>query len=379
MQVMLADESRAVRSITRGALQLTRYSGESIVEADGGTALLTWLHTRPAGPAFAVVDWDLPGMNGLALMDVLEELGAVDQLGVLFCVNRSQAPLAETAVRRGARGVIVRPFSDEEFRAQVEAIAAREASTRTSAPSDVLRDIVSTVRARAELPTLLSLPSAVITELFAVSTRVRAAAGETLVWPGQQITDLSFITAGEVEVRPATGAAYVRGTGDCFAERAFVCGEPVRLRVVAKTAVELVQVPKVRMVELARRHASVRSFLGVILERPTAGESLLNGSLESLPFADLIQFLNTTRKTGHLLLEERGVQGILAFKDGEVHDAAFAGLTGEAAFFELAAWSRARFDFRSGEPAGQRTLLQSTMKLLMDAYARSAAAPALAG
>ncbi|MBV8878899.1 MAG: response regulator [Planctomycetaceae bacterium] len=372
MQVLLADESRAVRAMTRAALQQSRFAGDSLRDAEAGDQLLSWIHMRPAGPALVVVDWDLPGMNGLQLMDTLEELRQLDEVGVLFCVNRSQAALAETAVQRGARGFIVRPFSDDELRAKLESIA----ETRRAAPSDVLRDIVTSVRARAELPGLLSLPSAVISELFAVSTRVRTLAGETIVWPGQQVNGLSFITAGEVDVQPASGSAYVRATGECFAERAFVCGEPARVTVRARTAVDVVQVPKERMVELARRHAAVRAFLTALLEPPAreaASDSELSGTLESLPFADLIQFLNTARKTGHLLLLDRGVQGIVSFKDGEAQDAAFAGQRGEAAFLEMATWTRARFEFRAGEPSGQRTLARSTMKLLMDAFAQSAA------
>jgi hypothetical protein len=240
----------------------------------------------------------------------------------------------------------------------------------------VLRDIVTCVRARQELPSLLSLPSTVISELFAVSVRVHTIPGETLVWPGQQVSGLAFITAGEVDVCPSDGgASYVRGTGDCFAERAFVCGEPARVTVKARTTVAIVQVPKVRMVELARRHAAVRSFLSALLREPepaAAPESELMGSLESLPFSDLLQFLNATRKTGLLLLEGDGVQGVIYFSQGEAHDAQAGELGGEAAFFAMSGWARGRFQFRGGESAGRRTLERPTLRLLMDAYARTA-------
>jgi CheY-like chemotaxis protein/CRP-like cAMP-binding protein len=372
MQILLADESRTVRAITRAALQQTRFANESLREAESGDQVMTWIHMRAVGPSLLVIDWDLPGMGGLDLMDRLEELGLLDEIGVLFCVNRAQTSLAQAAVDRGARGYIVRPFSDDDLRGKLDAIAARELATRSSQPSDILKEIVTTVRARQELPSILSLPSSVISELFTGSTRLRHATGETLVWPGQGISSLSFITAGEVDVCPADQEpAYIRGTGDCFAERAFVCGEPSRVTVRARTTVDVLHVPKVRMVELARRHASVRAFLAALLEKPgpaAVEESELTGTLESLPFADLLQFLNATRKTGLLLLEEGAVQGVLYFSRGEVHDAQVGDKTGEEAFFEMSRWARARFDFRAGESAGQRTLERPTLRMLMEAY-----------
>jgi len=375
MQILVADESRAVRAITRSALQQTRFGADAVRDAEAGDQVLSWIHTRPAGTSLVIADWDLPGMNGFALMDRLEELRIVDEVGVLFCVNKLQLPLAEAAVQRGAAGYIVRPFSDEDLRAKVEAIPVRDAAICSVVPSDVLRDIVTSVRARQDLPTLLSLPSSIISELFAVSTRIHAIAGETLVWPGQQVGGLSFITAGEVEVCPANqDATYSRGTGDCFAERAFVCGEPARMTVKARTTVDVVQVPKVRMVELARRHAAVRSFLSALLEQPVPvaePDCELTGTLESLPFADLLQFLNATRKTGLLLLEGDAGQGVLYFSQGEAHDAQAGEFSGEEAFFAMSGWSRARFEFRSGESSGDRTLERPTMQLLMAAYAGS--------
>src|SRR5260221_6199013 len=117
MQILVADESRAVRAITRSALQQTRFGADAVRDAEAGDQVLSWIHTRPAGTSFVIADWNLPGMNGFALMDRLEELRIVDEVGVLFCVNELQVPLAQAAVQRGAAGYIVRPFSDEDLRA----------------------------------------------------------------------------------------------------------------------------------------------------------------------------------------------------------------------------------------------------------------------
>ncbi len=362
MQVLLADESRGIRALQRGVLQQTRYAGDPLLEVETGDRLAAWISTRAPGPALIVADWDLPNLDGFG---ILARLGTTNDVALLVCVNRAQIPLAEAAMKRGAKGYVVRPFSDDDLRDKIETLGAALAATRSSEPSDLLRDIVTTVRARQGLPTLMSLPSAVISELFQQATRTRHEAGETLVWPGERIDSLAFITAGQVD---AGGA--LRGPGDCYAERAFVCGEPLRVTVQARSAVEVVRVGKERMVELARRHAALRTFLTALIAAPEPVEAELIGTLASLPFPDLLQFLNASRKTGLLLLEEAGQQGLLTFVAGEVQDARLSGEAGEEAFFKIATWTHAVFEFKAGPASGERTLAQSTMRLLMDADAR---------
>jgi two-component system chemotaxis response regulator CheY len=374
MQLLLADASKAVRAITKSMMASTRFADAPVREAESGEQVVSWVHLRAPGPALIVADWDLPGLDGATLIGSLRELGALDEVAVLFCVNRAQIPLAEAAVKQGARGYVVRPFSDEDLRAKLETMVVG----RTTPPSDVLKDIVTSVRARQDLPSLMSLPSAVIAEIFRKADRVHHEAGETLIWPGQGVSSISFITAGQVEVAEKTGAATLRGPGDCYAERAFVCGDPARVTVRALSSLDVVRLSKERMVELARRHPSVKTLLTELLAKPAAAvvvETELSGSLESLSFADLVQFLNASRKTGLLLLED-GAQGVVYFSGGEAHDARVDGLCGDEAFFELSTWKRARFEFRAGGAAGERTLQRSTLRLLMEADARQT--PALA-
>jgi CheY-like chemotaxis protein/CRP-like cAMP-binding protein len=344
-------------------LRQTRHAADPLLEIGSGDELAAWVAARKPETAVIVADWDLPGLDGLGILD---RLGGASDVGLLVCVNRAQIPLAEAAVQRGAKGYIVRPFSDEDLRVKIEAIGAALTATRSSEPSDIFRDIVTTVRDRQDLPTLLSLPSALISELFRNSTRTSHAAGETLVWAGERVDTLAFITSGQVEA-----GGTLRGPGDCIAERAFVCGQPSRMTLKARSAVDVVRVSKMRMVELARRHAAVRTFLTALIAAPEPEvDAELTGTLASLPFPDLLQFLNAARKTGVLLLEEAGQQGLLAFVDGEAHDARLNGEAGEEAFFRMAAWTHARFEFKAGPSSGARTLAQSTMKLLMDAYSR---------
>jgi two-component system chemotaxis response regulator CheY len=379
MKVLLADESRAIRNIYRAALRETRYATAEFAEAENGLEALRWIRSVARQDDLVIADWDLPEINGLSLMEQVRELKSVRGLSVLLCVNHAQSALAQQAVRLGARGFIVRPFSDKDLGEKIEALGTGSGSSRSGEGSDVIQDIVSTVRAQESLPFLMSLPSSVIAELFRRSSRSTHQPGAVLVRVGDRIESLSFVTAGEVEVSSSRDAEGVelRGPGECFAERAFICGEPSKTAARAKTLVELVTVPKEDMVDLARGHAAIRNFLNQLLTRRPCGmlggaaaapETELCGTLRSLPFPDLLQFLCTSRKSGVLSLEETGKRGRIYLEGGEVTDVRMDGEVGETAFFKLAGWHDAGFAFAAGGSTGTRTVRQSTMKLLMDAF-----------
>jgi len=142
----------------------------------------------------------------------------------------------------------------------------------------------------------------------------------------------------------------------------------------ALTAVEIASVPKESVVELARRHPALQDFLTLLLTRRPSrgaeeGETEMSGTIASLPFSDLIQFLHSTRKSGVLILEAEGTAGRIYVERGEVRDARVAGEEpGEIAFARLAALPRARFEFRKGTAPVARTVERSTLQLLMGCF-----------
>ncbi|MBI3856384.1 MAG: cyclic nucleotide-binding domain-containing protein, partial [Planctomycetes bacterium] len=262
MSVILAQESRVVRKYLRAGLGATRYAAAPVLEIESGSALLQSLKEGVETDTLILLDWNLPGLDVPILLDYLSRKGILDRVAILLCVNSAQAPAARETLRRGARGYLTRPFSDQE-------LAAKIAEIRPPSGSGVLRDIVTTLQAKDELPSLLSLPPALQARLFEHGTRAHHEEGAILVSPGELVDSLSFVTRGEAEVLPfeGSGDGIVRGAGECFAERAFICGEPANRWVRALTAVDVVSVTKESVVELARGHAALQDFLTVLLTR----------------------------------------------------------------------------------------------------------------
>lgn len=100
----------------------------------------------------------------------------------------------------------------------------------------------------------------------------------------------------------------------------------------------------------------------------------VQGNLEDLTFAELLQGLAASRRTGTLYLYRGKAQGTVALFEGRVADAGLdedtARLTGEEAFHRLASWTEGRFDFRAGNAPSRTTIAADIASLLMEAARR---------
>lgn len=93
------------------------------------------------------------------------------------------------------------------------------------------------------------------------------------------------------------------------------------------------------------------------------------GSLESFSVAELIQFLNSSKETGVLVIATSldHMTSKLYFERGEIVDAISDKSTGEAAASDILSLSDGLFSFnRQNEVATRRTIKKSTMSLLIE-------------
>src|SRR5687768_6001151 len=107
MKVLVADDSRTMRKIYRSILTCSGYAEGEILEAERGEQVISLLGTPQLGIDLVVADWDLPGMDGLALLSHVAKVRSLGDVGVLFVVNAPQRPKAQEALRLGARGFVV--------------------------------------------------------------------------------------------------------------------------------------------------------------------------------------------------------------------------------------------------------------------------------
>jgi two-component system chemotaxis response regulator CheY len=378
MKVLIADDSRTMRKIYHSILTRAGYAEGEILEAERGEQIVSLLGTPQSGVDLVVADWDLPGMDGLALLGHVAKVRSLGDVGVLFVINAPQRPKAQEAVRLGARGFVVRPFQDEDLRDQIRAAGTTLESQRTKHASGLFRAIALGAREESELPFLVHLPSRVISEVFGRAQYDRHAAGSTILRAGERVTDLYVLTSGEVEVvDPAQPAApRVIGAGECFAELSLMKGLPSPVTIKARTPVQVARVARAAVEELAARHSELRAYLAsraTGASPPAAPRNVssshigLSGSLKSLAFADVVQFLQSSGKSGVLSLEEGQDRAEIHFDSGEVRHARTRALEGDKAFYQAALWKQGSFSFDATAGAHAATIRQPTMTLLMEA------------
>ncbi len=118
---------------------------------------------------------------------------------------------------------------------------------------------------------------------------------------------------------------------------------------------------------LSRKIQSVKSVAALPEKPATASAAALSGDLSALGFAELVQFLNFSRKTGELIVRPESGEGGVSFGEGVVKDAWLGRSTSEDAFFSIARLRTGRFEFHEGRPPRKPTIKQATLGLLMEA------------
>jgi two-component system chemotaxis response regulator CheY len=108
MRALIVDDSRFVRELLRGLLEPKDID---CVEAADGRAGLDQLHS---GIAFdlALVDWNMPEMNGLEMLRQLRSEGYTD-LKVLMVTTEAENDFIVRALDAGADEYLMKPFDDD--------------------------------------------------------------------------------------------------------------------------------------------------------------------------------------------------------------------------------------------------------------------------
>ena len=112
MKAMVVDDSRAMRSILT---RLLRKAGAADVDeaADGFEAI-----ARLDGgelPDIALVDWNMPNMNGLELVGALRARPEWRGITILMVTTESEQSQIVRALAAGAHEYLIKPFDEESL------------------------------------------------------------------------------------------------------------------------------------------------------------------------------------------------------------------------------------------------------------------------
>jgi two-component system, chemotaxis family, chemotaxis protein CheY len=108
MRALIVDDSRFVRGFLRGMLE---ERGIACDEAADGRAGMELLHGDSRFD-LALVDWNMPVMNGLEMLCQLRADGFMD-LKVMMVTTEAENEFIVRALEAGADEYLMKPFDDE--------------------------------------------------------------------------------------------------------------------------------------------------------------------------------------------------------------------------------------------------------------------------
>jgi adenylate cyclase len=114
-RVLIVDDEPAIRSLLKGALASWGYVPVPAASGDEAWEILQ----RADAPALAIIDWTMPGTDGLELLKRVRALAKPVRPYLIFVTAMAQPEDVAMALEAGADDYVVKPFQPEELRARV--------------------------------------------------------------------------------------------------------------------------------------------------------------------------------------------------------------------------------------------------------------------
>lgn len=121
LRVMVVDDMSVSRGLLTQALDemgVEKYQTES-----AGAAALTKVATNPVHLVLA--DFNMPGMNGLQLLQALRGNRATQKVGFILVTGSPTKEMVESGRALGLNNLVTKPFTTASLKAAIEQVVGR--------------------------------------------------------------------------------------------------------------------------------------------------------------------------------------------------------------------------------------------------------------
>ncbi len=115
MKILIADDNPTCRMILQAIL--TKWNYEVIITSNGEEAYSVFQQDDP--PQLAVLDWEMPGINGADLCRKLRAQEQKKPLYLILLTGKDQRKDVIQGLEAGADDYISKPYNNEELRARI--------------------------------------------------------------------------------------------------------------------------------------------------------------------------------------------------------------------------------------------------------------------
>ena len=109
MRVLIVDDSKTTRALLRESLRDLK--GEFFEAGNGEEALQALSRNAPIH--LALVDWIMPGMDGLAFVRAVRADRSLDSVILVMVTKQTQKDNVREALQAGANEYLMKPFTRE--------------------------------------------------------------------------------------------------------------------------------------------------------------------------------------------------------------------------------------------------------------------------
>ena len=123
MQAIVIDDSKAIRALLGRFL---RELGFEVSEAGDGKEALDWLNIHE-GATVAMVDWNMPEMDGYDFICSVRANQAYDNLRLIMVTTETEMSQVAKALDAGADEYVMKPFTKEMIVEKLEMLGINPA------------------------------------------------------------------------------------------------------------------------------------------------------------------------------------------------------------------------------------------------------------
>jgi two-component system, chemotaxis family, chemotaxis protein CheY len=117
VHAIVIDDSRAMRLILR---RIVSQLGFEVLEAEDGRAALDLLTSLDEVPTLALIDWNMPNMNGLEFVVAARDEARLRDMTLVMVTTESEHSHIVRALAAGAHEYVIKPFTSD---AMIEKLA----------------------------------------------------------------------------------------------------------------------------------------------------------------------------------------------------------------------------------------------------------------
>jgi two-component system, chemotaxis family, chemotaxis protein CheY len=112
MKILTVDDSKTMRRIIS---DICTTLGYAVMEAEHGDAALNILQAHPGEIDLILMDWNMPGMNGLEVLQRIKATPEWKHIPVMMVTTEGEKSYIVRAVQAGAIHYVTKPFSQQKL------------------------------------------------------------------------------------------------------------------------------------------------------------------------------------------------------------------------------------------------------------------------